>query len=443
MQKLLTLLLVLLCLCSCKEKKIGALPELHTAIKPAIQEKPIDPAIDNLIEGKDGTRVFIPANSLVFEDGTKATGEITVQLEEYLTAADFFSRKLSTVSGNRLLETGGMINITAMAGGKKLRVSKTDVIVVAFPGKSQLEGMETFYGDTVGNTVNWIATSQIMQEAPLQLDSSIRGADIMENKVSVCGWSASVNESEIKWRLKHPDSTIFTYVRNNNHLIDSFTKRVLCDSEELIEMALTLDKSSGKITDVKFDEGPVAARPGIMKFLKALPPFELSSMESRDVHIESYMLQLCCHPTIDPLKYSARFEQKYSAYKDRALKAINRKELTFYVLTSKQLGWINCDRFLQDPSPKTDFIVSAKGVNDPQIMLVFEEINSVMQPDTTGGQFVFHNLPEGKKVKIIGTAEQNGTAILAVQSTRTGKTPFNLEGFNPFSLNEFKERINQ
>jgi len=83
------LLLASVCLYSCKDESVKSTEDLLQQITPVVQQKTIDPSIDNLVEGTMGVRVFIPANSLIFEDGTSATGQVTVSLEEFLSSADF------------------------------------------------------------------------------------------------------------------------------------------------------------------------------------------------------------------------------------------------------------------------------------------------------------------------------------------------------------------
>ena len=73
------------------------------------------------------------------------------------------------------------------------------------------------------------------------------------------------------------------------------------------------------------------------------------------------------------------------------------------LMAVSDLGWINCDRFYKNTSPKINYIVRVPGELNPDVTLVFEDINSVM-PYTyrIGNDFVFANIPTGMKVKVIG-----------------------------------------
>jgi len=73
------------------------------------------------------------------------------------------------------------------------------------------------------------------------------------------------------------------------------------------------------------------------------------------------------------------------------------------LISVSKLGWINCDRFYRNSSPKIDFVVSVPGEMDPDVTLVFEEINSVMSYSyREGNKYVFRNIPECMKVKVVG-----------------------------------------
>ena len=50
-----------------------------------------------------------------------------------------------------------------------------------------------------------------------------------------------------------------------------------------------------------------------------------------------------------------------------------------YVLTTSRLGWINCDRFYNDPSPRTILAVADPDASDEEVYLVFTGIKSMLQ----------------------------------------------------------------
>lgn len=80
-----------------------------------------------------------------------------------------------------------------------------------------------------------------------------------------------------------------------------------------------------------------------------------------------------------------------------------------YNFTLTRPGLINCNRFYDDGRPKIDYYA---GLGDTtanyQTMIVFENINLLMQGQAQGNRVLLPNVPEGAPVKIIcvGTREE-------------------------------------
>ena len=122
----------------------------------------VDAALNEVIEGKQGTKIRIPSNSFCFLDGKPANGLVTITLIEAYNNADIILQNLTTTSNGQLLETAGMINLQATSQGQELKLKPDAKLTVALPNANETlaEGMELFYGnrDTT-NTMNWEATN--------------------------------------------------------------------------------------------------------------------------------------------------------------------------------------------------------------------------------------------------------------------------------------------
>ena len=69
------------------------------------------------------------------------------------------------------------------------------------------------------------------------------------------------------------------------------------------------------------------------------------------------------------------------------------RELSRYVLSTSQLGWINCDRFYRDNDPKINFVVNPGVSEQLDVKLVFHSIRAVMSGRTRGDHYVFPERP--------------------------------------------------
>ncbi|TNF29552.1 MAG: hypothetical protein EP314_02580 [Bacteroidetes bacterium] len=83
--------------------------------------------------------------------------------------------------------------------------------------------------------------------------------------------------------------------------------------------------------------------------------------------------------------------------------AANDEAIDAYLLKSDQLGWINCDEFM-DVENTTEVIVMVDTTLRPSVRMVFDDISSVMNgnynPRT--GTVTFSGVPVGRSVRLVG-----------------------------------------
>tara|TARA_B100001123_G_scaffold249658_1_gene278726 strand:- start:4516 stop:6921 length:2406 start_codon:yes stop_codon:yes gene_type:complete len=115
-----------------------------------------DPKKDTTIVGKEGTEVTIPANSLVFEDGTSCESPVTVKLWEFYNLPDIMLAGLSTNSDEGLLQTGGMIYLEAEAKGSPLTLRAGERITLDFNPTLPVDSeFDLFHGVKEKNRIGW------------------------------------------------------------------------------------------------------------------------------------------------------------------------------------------------------------------------------------------------------------------------------------------------
>lgn len=117
----------------------------------------IDPKEDNIVEGAQGSIVFIPQGALLDKNGNPAKGEVKIELAEALTIEDMVTSNLTTTSNGKLLQTGGMLYLNATANGEPLHIDTTKPLRIEIPTDTKIEGMQAYRGirDSAGN-MNWV-----------------------------------------------------------------------------------------------------------------------------------------------------------------------------------------------------------------------------------------------------------------------------------------------
>ncbi len=131
--------------------------KLLESAKPQASHTTFDPAQNAVLNTKDGIKVTIPSNALVYVDGTPVTEDVDIEIQEFSTPADLIFNGVSTVTTDgQVLESAGMMSIAAKTkSGKPVRFDKGRSMSMDFSNPAASKpGMRPFIGkvDANGNT---------------------------------------------------------------------------------------------------------------------------------------------------------------------------------------------------------------------------------------------------------------------------------------------------
>jgi len=186
MKRLIISLLVLTSLLiSCKKNKgnsTDVFNKIYYGNNIPTQTFSIDPNIDNIITGTNGTKIRIPRNSFVDSSGQIITSKIEISLKEVFTKQEMVLGNLTTTYNGKPLETGGMIYIDAISNDKNLLLADNNSIQVALPTDSTLNNMSLFSGTQDSTGINW--ANPIALNKPLA-DSAGISMDIFEKTTNI------------------------------------------------------------------------------------------------------------------------------------------------------------------------------------------------------------------------------------------------------------------
>ncbi|MFT7613845.1 MAG: hypothetical protein ACI9J3_002825, partial [Parvicellaceae bacterium] len=140
---------------------------------------------DNLLTGKDGTKIAIPKGALLNANGNPVTGSVEIELKEALKAEDIIKGGLSTMSGDNLLETGGMVYFNARKDGENLIIDPAKQIAIDVPTDEIKEGMMLYDGvRQEDGAIDW--------QNPKELNSDLITVDIHSLDFYPTGYEAEV-----------------------------------------------------------------------------------------------------------------------------------------------------------------------------------------------------------------------------------------------------------
>lgn len=154
----------------------GSIDELTSALSAGTDQYfTIDPSQAQEVRCKDGTKLLIPAGAFRGADGQLVRGKVKISVGEALRMGDFLAQDLSAVSDGRMLESRGMVYISATADGREVTLGTP--VKVALPAMDARSDMKLFYGQRVeDNKMNWKLSDQSFEKpdptVPINMDKA-------------------------------------------------------------------------------------------------------------------------------------------------------------------------------------------------------------------------------------------------------------------------------
>lgn len=135
---------------------------------------------------------------------------------------------------------------------------------------------------------------------------------------------------------------------------------------------------------------------------------------------------------------ASEFESRIS---DGIDDSISTDDVNYYVLKSSNLGWINCDRFINRRTKRLKYKIKIKNSEGAKISMVFKAYNAVLPSWQRQGYYDFQMVPENEKVTIIAIKRKNGKIYFDQIETNTNISPnFNFN-MKEVTLSELKQLI--
>lgn len=395
-----------------------------------VQKFKINNAINQTITGKQGTIIEIPAG--VF--GKKV---IDITLTEHYNTKDILACNLSTTSNNKLIETAGMINISAYDNGKP--ILPNDDLTYKFPAPTNKDNFEIFYGNRNDDfTINWINENANRTSN----DYYITGTSIATEDIAIPSekfWNNFVSRLEtlpitsksfvcindaklgIAINPKGYIDTIISNYKNKNKDCDYTLKNLVY---ELLPQPLS-KKSEDIFSSIQIEFSDFLSQQDKTKYANWLTKEEIAL--SVDEYCQNknqslFDLKMAIYEAEQKRiqdSLNAIYLAQIETQKD--LEAVNK-----IVLNSAKMGWINCDRFLNlNKQDLTTFSISNQ--NNAIIYLVFEKFNSIMNTGyLNNDKTQFANVPKNEKVKIISAYKNDNEIFIAVQDAIINDKTHNL-----------------
>jgi hypothetical protein len=396
------------------------------------------------VECKEGTRLFFPAGTFVFPSGKPVQGEVKLVVEECYEIDQMLAAKLSTTSGNRRLETAGMIRLQAYSGNIELRLADDARYNIYFPVENERrEDFELFYGyRNEDGILDWKLEEN---SDPIAVATPVSEPIINDCFVQIsasqfrCG--TRIQEMDyFNWPLQNGQNLNQWFVSNFNPdpaMLDDF-----CARRMYSQITFHVNED-GTFRDYYVSH---SAREDYDRLLAAvlqtMPALEMDKFMPRYTDDHACILSFGRQQESSSKEFVHRFKKRF-AYADpkKEMVDVATEDLNYYVFSSTELGWINCDRFLQDEGPMVDFVVETLGCENANVSMVFDKDRSIVAGMKQGDSFVFKNIPANRSIRVIAIDNPAGKPRMEEIKQNTSVRKCTIQKMQPITLADLDDAL--
>lgn len=389
------------------------LAESLQSIGQGIQQRIIDPTKDNLIKGKNGTVIYINANSFVDEAGVPVSSKTIVELKEHYSIADYITSNLQTVHHTDILQTQGMIYFSAKtADGKAVKINKSKPVRIEFPVSEQIASTKIFTGKRDKNGhLNWsevnepskslvpypirfISQSFFSTECPMHYgitkDTLRNGSLNYYSDLSKFeNTFLATREFKERYDVACWKEVVKIYIEN----ID----RNLWEADEMVVKYFIKDSTERVNFEIK--DKPVGENGGA------------PTKEQKAVHKQIINQEKAFGHRMIKLFHFFAGQRMAKVDASRKINDTTFADLTkaFVAYDALEFGWVNVDRFYKDPKSVETKLIAKTNEFTPLINLIIPQrkviLSGIRKDDNTysftKNESGYNKLPKGEKAFII------------------------------------------
>lgn len=279
----------------------------------------------SFIVAQKGTVIYVQPGNFIDENGKTVTGEVDLEVREVVTMQDFMKIGISTLAGDKMLETGGTFYIQASKDGKPLKINPKVGLGLAIPTVEKKPGMQLFYGEVIKdslnpNGVNWVLANG-PEKDPDDLDEPVAPKEMLDPL-------EGLEKNEASLRLEYERAEAFVKEIDRDYKLEG---------DKYVFVGGTGKKVTYEASYVNKLRRKLAALKGYKKFLD----------DKRNFYKK---------------KNAALYEAWDRYYKslDQYEQSIGKKP-SFYELKLKESGpWFNCDKYVTSPNVATCKIIDSQ-----------------------------------------------------------------------------------
>jgi hypothetical protein len=389
-----------------------------------IQEFVLSENVPTNVVCKHGLKINVEPSNLILDDGTAATGKIKLQVIEAQTGTDFIINDAATICNGIPLNSGGSYYINLTNNGRQLHLIKNKSIQIEAPKINLANGMQLFY-DTKANdsSIAWQATN---------ISFTNKLNKLIFDESNYTGYNYIDSIKELKDKLFGSTNEKVFYKKNLTTIGDLVT---LLNKDTVVMVIDTVYMKADEFSN-KLIIGN--------KKMDTSNKYFVSYRIMNKHNLQEFKQAFAKRKALEAQNLSAYNEQQQKL-KEQSNK--EKSEIDYYApVNITKLGWINCDKFLEDKLIPFEAELPIT-FNNMYIKhyIVFRSVNGFLLENCIAANGIsrFSNrMPTGEKASIISIAEKDGEYYLAenklIFDTNNKRISIN---FAKADINKIKEKL--
>ena len=123
--------------------------------------------------------------------------------------------------------------------------------------------------------------------------------------------------------------------------------------------------------------------------------------------------------------------------------SISSRDVGNYILKTSNLGWINCDRFINGRTKRIKYKLKIKNADGASISMVFKSMNSVLPSWYTNGSYDFQTVIANEEIVLVAIKRENGRLYYDTIETKTEANPTVDFDFKEVRITELKKELDR
>ncbi|MEM6699794.1 MAG: OmpA family protein, partial [Bacteroidota bacterium] len=389
----------------------------------------IDGTKDVRVVGENGTNIWIPKGAFVLADGSQPVGEIELTLKEAYDFSSMLMSDLSTTSGDKLLETGGMVYLNATADGQELEINPEARLTIALPTEEFKEDMQLFTGaqDAHGTVTDWTVTERPFVRS---INATLGMPSRPQAPLRIVKMTYTANMPDEPKKVTKPTEPLLPRVpvKDRQRFQPNFWQKNFWTADRKVAMEEQL-----------YERAMNRYHKNVKRYERRLEQYDIQQKEYKD-YLDRRVAWLEEKRKIRrdyELADEEAYERQYALYKEAAAKweeermeRLSRLEdyevsgreglslVSGYFTSITSLGWINCDRFQSIAAEeKMQLAINDLDETEERIFVIFNDTKSLIRTYKRDGQYLTNAIPKGESVTIIGLKFKDKKPMLAQLTT--------------------------